>query len=146
MNDLEQQGRGDFLNDMVQKRKQPSGLNDLETIVNADILIGAGAETSAIRMTRTLFWLLRSPKVIAKAQEEVRSKFSSQYKVNFVTSTSELPFMVSPFTEAMWRHPPLPITLPRKTPENQRTIIRDNELPPNMRTYYARSVHTYTDS
>ncbi|KAF5847607.1 hypothetical protein GGP41_000384 [Bipolaris sorokiniana] len=120
MNDLEQQGRGDFLNDMVQKRKQPSGLNDLETIVNADILIGAGAETSAIRMTRTLFWLLRSPKVIAKAQEEVRSKFSSQYKVNFVTSTSELPFMVvagvnqyAPYLEKRNFHRPEEYLCPR---------------------------------
>ncbi|KAH5400403.1 hypothetical protein HBI47_199000 [Parastagonospora nodorum] len=132
MNNADQQGRGDFLDAMVKKRNQPGGLNDLEIIVNANILISAGAETSATTMAGTLFWLLKNPKVMAKVQHEVRTTFKSQDEINFITSTSKLPFMISCITEAMRRFPPLPITLPRKTPENQRTVVSGHELPPNV--------------
>ncbi|KAF2124333.1 cytochrome P450 [Dothidotthia symphoricarpi CBS 119687] len=132
MNNSEQQGRGDFMDSMVERRNKPGGLTDLEIMVNSNILISAGAETSATTISASIFYLLKNPTVLAKVQQEVRSAFQNAEEINFITSTARLPYMIASITEAMRMFPPLPGTLPRLTPDNKMTTLSGYDIPPNV--------------
>ncbi|KIW77164.1 hypothetical protein Z517_09610 [Fonsecaea pedrosoi CBS 271.37] len=127
-----QQGRGDFMDSMVESRGTPNGMSDQEILVNASVLISAGAETSATTLSGTLYYLLRHPDKLAHAQHEVRSVFSDESEITFITSSSKLPYMVACITEAMRIYPPLPSTLPRFTPPGAPTMISGHVVPPNV--------------
>lgn len=132
LNNHDQQGRGDFMDSMVEQHNQPGGLNDMEIVVNSNILLSAGAETSATTLAGVVYFLTRAPSTLAKVQHEVRSAFESQDEINFITSTSKVPFMVACISETMRMYPPVPGTLPRVTNPGGPTIISDAEVPPNV--------------
>jgi len=108
-------GRGDFMDHMMRSRGQRHGLSDDELASNADILIVAGSETTATLLSGVTYWLLRTPRALAKVTHEVRSSFNGEDEINFLNSTARLPYMLACLDEALRKYPPVPTVLPRFT-------------------------------
>ncbi|XP_038686537.1 premnaspirodiene oxygenase-like [Tripterygium wilfordii] len=80
-----------------------------------DIFI-AGSETSSSTVEWTMSELLKNPRVMAKAQAEVRQVFDRKGCVD-EARIEELEFMKLVIKETLRLHPPLPLILPRECRE-----------------------------
>ncbi|XP_042008274.1 salviol synthase-like [Salvia splendens] len=76
-------------------------------------MLGAGGETSATTMDWAMSEMLKNPRVLQKAQEEVRKAFDEDGYVDEARIT-QLKYLKSVVKEALRIHPPLPLLLPRK--------------------------------
>ncbi|KAJ8440996.1 hypothetical protein Cgig2_021360 [Carnegiea gigantea] len=81
-------------------------------------LFGAGSETSSTTMEWAVSELLKNPKAMAKAQDEVRRvlKFRGN-DVEDETSFTELRYLKQVIKETLRLHPPLPLLVPRLSME-----------------------------
>lgn len=87
-----------------------------ELIVNASLLIGAGSETTATTLSGTIYYLLQNPDKLQILQKEVDDAFSSIDEMTLV-STGKLPYLHAVIEEGLRMYPPVPGTLPRRTPK-----------------------------
>lgn len=77
-------------------------------------MLGAGSDTSATTMDWAMSEMLKNPRVLQKAQEEVRHVFDEEGYVD-ESRIPQLKYLKSVVKEAALRvHPPLPLLLPRK--------------------------------
>ncbi|THU46612.1 hypothetical protein C4D60_Mb09t06750 [Musa balbisiana] len=76
----------------------------------------AGTETSAATIIWTMTELLRNPRVMARAQKEVRDGVGKKGAVE-ETDLEDLPYLKLVINESLRLHPPLPLLLPRETTE-----------------------------
>ncbi|KAL9147223.1 hypothetical protein ABFS82_13G159600 [Erythranthe guttata] len=83
--------------------------------VLVDILT-AGSETSAITIDWAMSEMLRNPRILKKAQDEVRRVFDDKGYVD-ESKINELEYLKSIIKETLRFHPPLPLLLPRKCRE-----------------------------
>jgi cytochrome P450 len=67
------------------------------------------------------YFLLDNPHCLAKATQEVRSAFKSEDEITLI-SVQTLSYMLECLTETLRLYPPIPIGLPRATPEGGATI------------------------
>ncbi|OJJ87319.1 cytochrome P450 [Aspergillus glaucus CBS 516.65] len=84
-----------------------------EMEANANLLIIAGSDTTATLLSGTTYYLLRTPRALEKATQEVRSAFKSESEINFLNTTARLPYMVACLNEGMRMYPPVPSILQR---------------------------------
>lgn len=75
---------------------------------NANLLIGAGSETTATALSAATYLLAMNPKVLAKLVAEVRETFTSENQIDFV-SVQKLNYMLAVLDETMRLHPPSPV-------------------------------------
>lgn len=75
---------------------------------NANLLIGAGSETTATALSATTYFLGSHPLVLAKLTNEVRTTFASEDEINAV-SVQKLSYMLAVLDESLRLHPPSPV-------------------------------------
>ncbi|KAK8095081.1 Trichothecene C-15 hydroxylase [Apiospora hydei] len=83
-----------------------------ELVANAAILIIAGSETTAVLLSGATYLLGRHPHILAKLQDEIRSRFSSEEEIDLL-STQKLPYLQAVLDEALRFYPPAIGILPR---------------------------------
>lgn len=76
------------------------------------------------------FLLLKNPKELEKATKEVRSTFGSEEEIT-LSSVNRLPYMFACLNEALRLYPPVPIGLPRYTPQGG-VVIAGHAVPENV--------------
>ncbi|MED6196645.1 hypothetical protein PIB30_049391 [Stylosanthes scabra] len=79
-------------------------------------IFGGGSETSAHTIDWAMIEMIKDPRVMQKAQAEVRELFNSIGKVD-ETLINELKYLKSVVKETLRLHPPAPLLLPRECGE-----------------------------
>ncbi|MED6183186.1 hypothetical protein PIB30_035701 [Stylosanthes scabra] len=82
------------------------------------ILFTAGGETSATTIDWVMAEMMKNPRVMQKAQEEVREIFNRIGSVD-ETCIKERKYLNSVVKETLRLHPPLPLLLPRECGQEQ---------------------------
>lgn len=110
-------GRSDFMTHMVRTiNKTGFTLQRPELDATFDVLVSAGAETTATALTGTVEYLLRNPRTLRRLQDEIRRVFESSAAIT-VASTSTLPYLTAVLNEGMRLCPPAPSMRPRVVPD-----------------------------
>lgn len=104
-------GMADFFGHMIKNNT----ITEAELKEQARSLIVAGSETTATTMTAVTFQLLRTPKVLAKLQHEIRSTFTTMNQITG-NQTAGLEYLNGVIEECLRMFPPVMTTLPRHSP------------------------------
>jgi cytochrome P450 len=108
--------------DFLARMAEPdSGVTEREFIATSSTLIVAGSETTATLLSAATFFLLTHPEKLAKLTGEIRSSFTDEKDINFVT-VNGLRYMSACIDESLRMHPPVPGLLPRTVPIGGDTI------------------------
>ncbi|CAK8570875.1 unnamed protein product [Lathyrus sativus] len=116
------QGQGDAEEDLVNVLLNFQGGNDIDqdicltdNNIKAIILdiLGAGGDTSASTIIWAMSELIRDPRVMKKAQHEVREIFNVKENIG-ENCINELEYLKSIVKETLRLHPPAPLLLPRE--------------------------------
>lgn len=92
------------------------------------ILLGAGIDTSFTLMEWTMSELMRNPKVMEKAQAEVRQAFKGKEKI-LLSDIQNLSYLKMVIKECLRMHPPGPLLGPRRSREQCK--ISGYDIPAN---------------
>ncbi|KAK7310203.1 hypothetical protein RJT34_07557 [Clitoria ternatea] len=105
--------------DVLRKFQGDNGDNQDICLTNNNIkaiienIFAAGGETSATTIDWTMAEMVRNPRVMKKAQAEVREVFKMKGKVD-ETCMNELRYLKAVVKESMRLHPVVPLLLPRE--------------------------------
>ncbi|XP_048319426.1 cytochrome P450 71D9-like [Ziziphus jujuba] len=80
-------------------------------------VFGAGSETSSTTVDWTMSEMIKNPRIMKKAQEEVRQVFKGRGSVD-ETGLIEMKYLKLVIKEALRLHPPAPLLLPRECRES----------------------------
>ncbi|EQB52820.1 cytochrome P450 [Colletotrichum gloeosporioides Cg-14] len=97
--------RPDFIQAMTMKGDLTMSREEIYD--NANLLIGAGSETTATALSAATYLLAMNPPVLRKLVAEVRGSFSSEGDIDFV-SVQKLDYMLAVLDETLRLHPPSP--------------------------------------
>jgi cytochrome P450 len=140
-----QHGRGDFMDSMLKHRGTKEGLSDDELAAHAYVLIFAGSETTATLLSGVTYWLLRTPNVLRRAVQEVRSAFERDEEITFASTSTKLPYMQACLTEGLRMYPPVPTNIPRMCLPEVTISVNGLTLPPGVSfaslCYYIAMAH-----
>ncbi|CRG82736.1 Isotrichodermin C-15 hydroxylase [Talaromyces islandicus] len=87
-------------------------LSRAELHSNSYILITVGSETSATLLSGCVYYLSKTPNVLQKLTDEIRSTFSVDSEINFANS-AKLTYLSAVIEESLRMYPPLVMGLPR---------------------------------
>lgn len=107
--------------DLVLSQKEGKGLTRPEMDSNASVFMIAGTETTATLLSGLTYLLLRNPECMAKLSQEIRNEFESTDDMT-MERLAALPYFAACIKEAFRIYPPVPLTLPRRTPADGTTI------------------------
>ncbi|KAI0177373.1 cytochrome P450 [Pestalotiopsis sp. NC0098] len=138
-----QPDRGDFMDYFLRSRGQAHGLTDDEVIINSDLIMVAGSETTATLLSGATYLLLSNPHTLKLATQEVRSVFSSDDQISFVEAGSKLPYLNACLEEALRLFPPVPLALARSVPGDIPMEVCGLMMPPKT-TVGVHHLSTYT--
>ncbi|KAK8122832.1 Cytochrome P450 monooxygenase BOA3 [Apiospora sp. TS-2023a] len=92
-------------------------LNPAELANNAQLLLTAGAETSATTLTAITYLLATHPRCRARLADEVRSAFATSDQITTAAAgPQQLPYLNAVLEEALRIFPPSPLGPPRVSP------------------------------
>lgn len=128
-----QADRGDFMDYIMRSRGQAHELTDQELIINSDLLMVAGSETTATLLSGATYWMLRTPEALKKATEEVRNAFQSEDAMSFNELRSRLPYMMACLEEGLRLFPPVPLLLARAVPSGPPMQVAGLSIPEKVR-------------
>lgn len=104
--------RPDFFSHILKHQDTEKGMSMGELQTNASTLVVAGSETTATLLSGATYYLLKTPRVLAKLQDEVRSAFKSDSEIT-LASCNNLTYIHAVINEALRMYPPVPVGLPR---------------------------------
>ena len=113
--------RPDFMSQLMRNDKDRKEMTQAEMEQNALTLVVAGSETTASLLSGTMYHLLRSPPILERVKNEVRSAFPSEHDID-CNSVNNLPYMIAVLKEGMRIYPPAPSSIPRKVMSEADTI------------------------
>lgn len=115
--------------DLVLAQKEGKGLSRGEMDSNASLFMIAGTETTATLVSGMTYLLLKNPECMKKLVDEIRSTFPTAEDMT-MEQLAALPYFAACIKEAFRLYPPVPLGLPRMTPEDGSTIC-GQFVPPN---------------
>ncbi|KHM99029.1 Cytochrome P450 71D11 [Glycine soja] len=119
------EGQGEVAEDMVDvllKFQDMGGENQDASLTDDNIkaviekMFASGGETSANSINWTMAELMRNPRVMKKAQAEVREVFNMKGRVD-ETCINQMKYLKAVAKETMRLHPPVPLLFPRECGE-----------------------------
>ncbi|XP_027348426.1 cytochrome P450 71D10-like [Abrus precatorius] len=124
----------DFIHILLQTQKKddlqiPLSLNNIKAIV-WDMFVGGTGAPSAV-IVWAMSELMKNPKVMEKAQSEVRKVFNVKGCVD-ETDLQQLQYLNSVIKETLRLHPPEALLLPRENSES--CVINGYEIPAKSKT------------
>lgn len=120
---------GSDLWDLVLGQKEGRGLTRPEMDANSSLFMIAGTETTATLLSGLTYLLLRNPECMKQLNEEIRNQFDSADDMT-MERLAALPYLNACIKEAFRMYPPVPSSLPRRTPADGSTIC-GTYIPPN---------------
>lgn len=123
------QAEGVDLWDLVLAQEDGKGLSRGEMDSNASLFMIAGTETTATLVSGLTYLLLKHPKCMHKVVEEIRGAFASSDDMT-MEKLAALLYFAACIKEAFRLYPPVPLGLPRRTPEDG-SMICGQFVPPN---------------
>ncbi|KAF3438767.1 hypothetical protein FNV43_RR21531 [Rhamnella rubrinervis] len=125
----------DFVDILLRLQKDDTldfklNIYDIKAIL-ADMFV-AGTDTSSTGLEWLMAELIRHPKVMKKAQEEVRSVVGKKSKID-MEDTSKMHYLKCVVKETLRLHPPLPLLLPRETATS--TELGGYHIPANTKVF-----------
>ncbi|KAI3329931.1 cytochrome P450 [Ustulina deusta] len=125
-----QPDRGDFMDFFLRSRGQTHQLTDEEVIINSDLVMVAGSETTSSLLSGTTYWMLKTPHALQRATQEVREAFRSDDEMTFLETRSRLPYLLACLEEGLRLFPPVPLALSRSVPGDSPMTVCGLTLPP----------------
>ena len=125
--------RKDFMSYILKTRGEKDGLSDAEITANCGFLILAGSETTATALSGLTYFLLANRPKLDKVVQEIRSAFTTETEIDFVTTSARLPYTLACVNEALRLYPPAPGGAPRMTPRGETITIAGIPVPPWVR-------------
>lgn len=109
--------------DFIVKLVEPgNGVSEEEMVANAELLVGAGSETTATLLSGAVYLLLQNPSTMDRLSKEVRTTFNHESEITFKT-LGDLKYMDGVINESLRMYPPVPGRLPRRVPVGGDEII-----------------------
>ena len=122
--------RRDFISYILRNRDEKNPVSDREIAANCNFLILAGSETTATALSGLTYHLLMNPTALNQCMSEVRNAFATEMEINFLNTSSRLPYIQAAINEALRMYPPGPSIFPRRTPVTSFTTIAGYSVPP----------------
>lgn len=110
-------GKPDIWGLVLDKGKDLISLGQMHA--NSSLFMIAGTETTATLLSGLTWYLLKNPEKLKKAVEEVRARPEEELSLE---ELPRLPYLNACFEEGLRVYPPVPIGLPRETPEGGNMI------------------------
>lgn len=104
----------DFLNKVVEKVRSGE-VSEAEMASHSWNITLAGGETTGTSMAATTFYILKTPGVLAKLQQEVRGAFTSFDDIRY-NASMQLPYLMAVLKEGARIFPTAPQGTPRTSP------------------------------
>ena len=105
----------DLWSKILEKDESGGGLTKDEHDSNASLFMIAGTETTATALSGTTYNLLKNPEHLKKLTEEIRTAFEDFDDVT-LEDLARLKYLQACLQEGLRMYPPVPISLPRRTP------------------------------
>jgi hypothetical protein len=96
-----------------------TGITRDELVATVLVLLAAGSETTATLLSGATYLLLTNLRVMKELQGEVRSTFATADDITIVGS-NRLPYLFAVLEESLRPYLPVPVALPRITPQKGR--------------------------
>ncbi|XP_050220468.1 desmethyl-deoxy-podophyllotoxin synthase-like [Mercurialis annua] len=132
-NKIEGEEEEDVQEDFVDVLLKFQGRNDLQFVLSDESIkavildmFSAGSETSSTTVEWAMAEMMKNPKVLKKAQEEVRQVLGPNAGVQ-EQNLQQLPYLKMIIKETLRLHPPFPLLLPRECREN--CVINGYDIP-----------------
>ncbi|TKA70335.1 hypothetical protein B0A49_04027 [Cryomyces minteri] len=121
---------GEVLDDFFQalmedKNGVPNNLPWGEIVAEVSIMMNAGSDTTAIAMNNVMFWLLKTPAVLARLRAEIDAVLEPDEVVAPYDKVKHLPYLRACLDESLRITPPTTFGLPRRTPAAGAPILGD---------------------
>jgi len=107
--------------DLVLNQQEGNGLSRDEMDTNASVFMIAGTETTATLLSGLTYYLLKSPGSMEKLVKEIRAAFTSTHDMS-MEQLAALPYLAACIKEAFRVYPPVPLAVPRVTPDDGSTV------------------------
>ena len=119
---LERQGkRPDIVGLMLREMKGRERLTDAEITSNSILIVGGGAETTSTCLSATMYHLCKTPGVMKKLAEEIRSTFTRSEDIT-IRAVANLPYLKATIDESLRIFPVASYITPRLTPKEGHVI------------------------
>ncbi|EGU71747.1 hypothetical protein FOXB_17742 [Fusarium oxysporum f. sp. conglutinans Fo5176] len=120
--------RPDIWGLVLQKDGSGAGLTKKEMYSNAGVFMVAGTETTATLLSGLTYYMLKNPATMAKLVREIRTTFATESDMTY-ERLQAMKYLHACLEEGLRMYPPVPVGLPRRTPEGPPTIIDGHEIP-----------------
>ncbi|KAL6853920.1 hypothetical protein ACP4OV_019949 [Aristida adscensionis] len=125
--------------DILLRLQKEGGLDTTLTteLISATLfeLFTAGSETTATTITWAMSELIRNPRVMQRAQSEVRQVLRDKDTVKEEDIEGRLHYLQMVIKETLRLHPPVPLLLPRLCDESEPCKIMGYDIPPGTTVF-----------